>query len=181
LLSNKVTQVLGKSIVDLIYELLKSTIESESPHAYMCYRHDLRHFDEYTNSSCEGNFNAIKHSSASMKPNLSLLRATETLSFNADYKCALYNQAKGKASQSTYTWPTALSVSHDLVPYAAKLLEDQNTKSKQYECFHHDTLKWVVRSVLDDDHVQEEVDPEIAFETTDLATITRFKLIPKFR
>jgi hypothetical protein len=63
----------------------------------------LHHFEEYTNSSCEGNFNGIKHGSAAINPYHSLLWVTETLSLTDEYQQALYWQQMGHPAQGNYT------------------------------------------------------------------------------
>jgi MULE transposase domain/SWIM zinc finger len=145
--SKPVVDLLGPDNIKDINTVISNSIESEKDHAYMMPRFCLRHFDEYTNSSCEGNFSGMKNGAASVSSTHSLLRATETLSFTSEYKAALYSQEMGKAAKGTYTWNPKITLSNDLVPYPALLLEDQNSKKEHYQSCRSSANTWLVTDI----------------------------------
>jgi hypothetical protein len=54
--SKPVVDTLKTDNVEEINKVISNCIDPEKDHAYMLARFKLRHFEEYTNSSCEGNF-----------------------------------------------------------------------------------------------------------------------------
>ena len=123
--SESLLKKLGEEVVESIKAMFRKAVYPHQTNFVFHLRQNLFAFEEYTNSTQEASFSAVKHGPSALTSNMDLDTAVNKLNQQASSKTSGYQASALSRLANTAPWSTIESVVSKMVPYGGGLIQSE--------------------------------------------------------